>query len=111
MDQWKYVYHTHCDDNHPAERELYDLQADPNELHNLAMTNRRISSEWPIYIRLWLTSSVKNRMQLSNDIDKRWPQADMIAKRNQWIIKCYLIAKSVFCSFIKKIDLGVVDKG
>jgi choline-sulfatase len=33
--QYKYVYHAPAND-HPAERELYDLQADPHELHNLA---------------------------------------------------------------------------
>ena len=32
----KYVYHTAPDAQHPAQRELYDLQADPGELHNLA---------------------------------------------------------------------------
>lgn len=33
---FKYVYHTPADDKHPAERELYDLKSDPDELHNLA---------------------------------------------------------------------------
>jgi len=36
MGQWKYVYHTPPDANHPAERELYDLKSDPGELNNLA---------------------------------------------------------------------------
>ncbi len=36
MGQFKYVYHTPADANHPAERELYDLVADPGELNNLA---------------------------------------------------------------------------
>ena len=33
---WKYVYHTAADATHPAQRELYDLRADPGELVNLA---------------------------------------------------------------------------
>ncbi len=33
---FKYVYHTPADEQHPAQRELYDLQADPGELKNLA---------------------------------------------------------------------------
>lgn len=33
---WKYVYHTEADADHPAERELYNLEADPREFDNLA---------------------------------------------------------------------------
>lgn len=36
MGSWKYVYHTPPDEKHPAQRELYDLAADPGELVNLA---------------------------------------------------------------------------
>lgn len=36
MGNFKYVYHARPDDEHPAERELYDLEADAGELHNLA---------------------------------------------------------------------------
>jgi len=36
MGDYKYVYHTRADDNHPAERELYNLKADPGEFRNLA---------------------------------------------------------------------------
>jgi len=34
--RYKYVYHTAPDAQHPAQRELYDLQADRGEFHNLA---------------------------------------------------------------------------
>jgi len=33
---FKYVYHTPPDKEHPAERELYNLKHDPGEFHNLA---------------------------------------------------------------------------
>jgi choline-sulfatase len=36
MGQFKYVYHTPPDADHPAERELYNLVTDPGEFHNLA---------------------------------------------------------------------------
>jgi choline-sulfatase len=36
LGDWKYVYHTPADERHPAERELYDLKADPGERANLA---------------------------------------------------------------------------
>ena len=36
MGRYKYVYHTAADANHPAERELYDLEKDPGEFKNLA---------------------------------------------------------------------------
>jgi choline-sulfatase len=34
---YKYVYHTAPDEQHNAQRELYDLQVDPGEFHNLAV--------------------------------------------------------------------------
>jgi len=40
MGKYKYVYHAAADTNHPAERELYDLQADLGELNNLTNQTR-----------------------------------------------------------------------
>jgi choline-sulfatase len=34
--EWKYVYHTVIDKDHPAEHELYNLSSDPQEFTNLA---------------------------------------------------------------------------
>lgn len=34
--RYKYVYHNRMDDEHGPEYELYDLETDPKELHNLA---------------------------------------------------------------------------
>lgn len=34
--EWKYVYHSAPDNQHPAERELYRLDRDPKEFQNLA---------------------------------------------------------------------------
>lgn len=34
--RYKYVYHTPADAEHPAERELYDMENDPGEFFNLA---------------------------------------------------------------------------
>ena len=34
--EWKYVYHSAPDKDHPAERELYNLKTDAKELRNLA---------------------------------------------------------------------------
>jgi len=36
MGNYKYVYHTPADTDHPAERELYNLRTDPGEFNNLA---------------------------------------------------------------------------
>jgi choline-sulfatase len=38
--RYKYVYHTAADRQHPAQRELYDLDSDPGEFANLAGQGR-----------------------------------------------------------------------
>ena len=40
IDQYKYVYHTPADENHPAERELYNLRDDSVEFNNLAARDK-----------------------------------------------------------------------
>lgn len=34
--KWKYVYHNMIDEQRPAERQLFNIEDDPNEFHNLA---------------------------------------------------------------------------
>ena len=34
--EWKYTYHTVIDNDHPAQRELYNVNSDPQEFKNLA---------------------------------------------------------------------------
>ncbi|MEO6923438.1 MAG: sulfatase/phosphatase domain-containing protein, partial [Bryocella sp.] len=34
--KWKYIYHGKPADNLPAERELFNMEVDPNEFHNVA---------------------------------------------------------------------------
>lgn len=34
--EWKYTYHTIIGENHPVQRELYNLRSDPQEFTNLA---------------------------------------------------------------------------
>ncbi len=79
MGKYKYVYHTAVDDNHPAERELYDLENDPGEFKNLAGQGK-----YKRQVRMMHTALVKElgeepdktEQRCRADYDRGYPRSD-----------------------------------
>jgi len=63
---WKYVYHTIMDKDHPAERELYNLSSDPREFNNLAS-----KPEYSAPLKAMHERMVKEIGQDPDEIDQR----------------------------------------
>jgi len=66
MGDYKYVYHTPADADHPAERELYDLRTDPGEFSNLAGLKK-----YRQRMRAMHTALIKEIGEHPNDTEQR----------------------------------------
>jgi len=66
MGNYKYVYHTPADADHPAERELYDLKTDPGEFDNLAGRKK-----YRRRVRMMHAALVKEIGEHPNDTEQR----------------------------------------
>ena len=78
---WKYVYHTVIDKDHPAERELYHLASDPEEFKNLAGLpehKSRIESMHKVLLKEVAgdpdETEQRSRFQLSRGYDRTDPR-------------------------------------
>lgn len=80
---YKYVYHTPADEQHPAERELYDLKADPGELTNLAAQPEhaeRIKDMHAMLVREVGEDPDKTEQRARTDLAKGYGNADAAKK-------------------------------
>jgi len=66
MGDYKYVYHTPADADHPAERELYDLRSDQGEFNNLAGLKK-----YRQRMRAMHTALIKEIGENPNDTEQR----------------------------------------
>ncbi|MCH7558764.1 MAG: sulfatase-like hydrolase/transferase [Planctomycetes bacterium] len=66
MGNYKYVYHTPADADHPAERELYDLKTDPGEFDNLAGRKK-----YRRRVRMMHTALINEIGEHPNDTEQR----------------------------------------
>lgn len=86
MGKYKYVYHTAADGNHPAERELYDLESNPGEFKNLAG-----EAKYKRQIRMMHAALVKELGEEPDRTEKRcradyargYPRSDSKSKKKK----------------------------
>lgn len=67
--KWKYVYHGKPAEDMPAERQLFDMQADPSEFHNLAGNPEHADLIAKLHTRLM--------RELGEEVDKTEQRARM----------------------------------
>jgi choline-sulfatase len=84
--QYKYVYHTAADATHPAQRELYNLNADPGEFHNLAAQpeqKERIQTLHALLVQEIGEDPEKTEQRCRAEIAKGYGEATKAKRKNK----------------------------